>query len=535
MSCLFRIGRRNYESEQLVKQTQALDVMKLGHNVFLTGEPGSGKTHTLNQFIDYCREHNIGIGITASTGIAATHLGGMTIHSWSGMGINKDLSEEQLERLGTRAQLKSRFKRTRVLIIDEVSMLEGARLDLINRICKRFKNSEKPFGGLQVILCGDLFQLPPIGRGDEQADFAHNSPSWSELCLKICYLSEQYRQDLDPGMLELLRSIRAQELDENMHQRLRGRLEEVSKNPDLTRLYSHNYDVDNLNNKRLASIEGESKSFGMHTSGKASFIEQLQKSCLAPETLELKVGAQVLCVANNPELGYMNGTRGEVVGFESNKPLVLLSSGRTVAMERYTWKIEDGERTLAEISQYPLRLAWAITVHKSQGMSLDSAEIDLSRAFTPGMGYVALSRLRTLEGLYLRGLNEMALTVSSEIKRFDEYLSSQSRKVTENLATFPRKKLDSIHQHIRTNLASDYAEYDKELFAALKSWRTEQSRSEKLPAYRIFDDKTLIALSAERPGTHSELSRVPGIGPKKLEDYGDAVLKIITRYTGKLL
>lgn len=509
--------------------------MKLGHNVFLTGEPGSGKTHTLNQFIEYCRTHHIGIGITASTGIAATHIGGMTIHSWSGMGINDDLSEEQLERLGTRAQLKSRFKRTRVLIIDEVSMLDGARLDLINRICRRFKHSEKPFGGLQIILCGDLFQLPPINRGRGQADFIHTSSSWNELNLKICYLSEQYRQDLDTGMLELLRSIRTQELDTELQQRLHERLEEENNDPDLTRLYSHNFDVDSINNKRLASIDSDLKSFGMHTSGKTYFIQQLQKSCLAPEMLELKVGAQVLCVANNPELGYMNGTRGEIVGFESGKPLVLLADGSTVTMERYTWKIEDGERTLAEISQYPLRLAWAITVHKSQGMSLDSAEIDLSRAFTPGMGYVALSRLRTLEGLYLRGLNEMALTVSPEIKQFDEYLYAQSRKVTENLATFPRKKLDEIHQHIRTNLASDYAEYDKELFAALKNWRTEQARTEKVPPYRVFDDKTLIALSAELPSNHNDLTLVPGIGPKKLDDYGDAVLGLIAQHTGRLL
>lgn len=517
-----------------MKQTQALDVMKLGHNVFLTGEPGSGKTYALNRFIEYCRDSGIGLGITASTGIAATHIGGMTIHSWSGIGVHTDLGTEQLKNLRKNGRLMSRLKKTRVLIIDEISMLDGARFELINRICKTLKDSDKPFGGLQVVLCGDLFQLPPVTRGADEIDFVHTSPAWEELGLKVCYLSEQYRQEADEGLLDVLRQIRGGHVTPETHGLLAQRTRAERDHGKVTRLYTHNMDVDSLNKRQLDELKSEYRYFTMHASGQEHFIEQLKKSCLAPETLELKTGAQVLCVANNPPAGYMNGSRGEVVGFENDRPIIRLESGREVKLERFTWSISDGERTLAEISQFPLRLAWAITVHKSQGMNLDAAEIDLTRAFTPGMGYVALSRLRHIGGLFLRGLNETALEVSPEISLFDAYLQHQSRKVISQLEQMQQSELENLHSRIRTNLSSDYAEYDKELFEKLRTWRSERAHAEGVPAYRVFDDKTVIALAAERPDTKTALPAVPGIGPKKLEQYGDDILHIINQHSGKL-
>lgn len=517
-----------------MKQSQALAVMKLGHNVFLTGEPGSGKTHTLNQFIDYAHTHGIDIGITASTGIAATHIGGMTIHSWSGLGIKDELADEQLHKLATRPQLKGRLKRTRVLIIDEISMLDGARLELLNRLFKIAKNSDKPFGGLQVVLCGDLFQLPPVTRYGQEIDFAHQAAAWQELDLKVCYLSEQHRQDEDQAMLDILRQIRLGEPDEGTEELLRERTEEVTDDPDLTRLYSHNLDVDSLNTKRLHEIDGEVHTLTARSSGGKNFIEQLQKSCLAPESLELKVGAQVLCVANSPAQGFVNGSRAEVVSFEDEHPVIELEGGRRIKLERHTWKIEDNDRVLAGISQFPLRLAWAITVHKSQGMSLDQAEIDLSRAFTPGMGYVALSRLRRLDGLYLRGMNQMALRIDPSVSEFDAHLRRQSDRVIAQIESMDDQQLDDLHRHIRTNLASPYAEYDRDLLSLLKSWRTKQAKEQSVPAYLVFDDKTLLALAAEQPATVSQLEAVPGIGPKKLETYGKDILEMVNRYKGRL-
>lgn len=517
-----------------MKQAQALDVMKLGHNVFLTGEPGAGKTHVLNEFIEHCRRHGISLGVTASTGIAATHLGGMTIHSWSSMGIQADLGEEQLKNLRKNARLLGRFKKTRVLIIDEISMLDGARLQLMNRIAQTMRGSSEPFGGLQVILCGDLFQLPPVTKGSQEIDFVHTSPAWEGLGLKVCYLSEQHRQGEDESLLELLREVRAGELSEAGYERLQERTQAAASRDKTTRLYTHNLDVDNLNKQHLDQLEGEARSYAMQSSGQGNFIEQLMKSCLAPELLELKTGAQVLCVANNPAAGFMNGTRAEVAGYDNGRPVIRLESGRQITLERHTWSVQDGERTLAEISQYPLRLAWAITVHKSQGMNLDSAEIDLSRAFTPGMGYVALSRLRQLEGLFLRGFNQMALSVSPEISAFDARLQRQSAQTIQQLERMKASNVRQLQQRVRSNLATPYARYDKELFEQLRQWRTETARSRGKPPYTVFDDKTLIALAAERPDDAAKLLLVPGIGPKKLEQYGDEVLGMINRHTGKL-
>lgn len=517
-----------------MKQAHALEVMKLGHNVFLTGEPGSGKTYVLNEFIDYCRQHDIELGITASTGIAATHIGGMTIHSWSGAGIHSRMSEDQLDKLRQNGRLLGRLKKTRVLIIDEVSMLEGARFELLNRICKTMRSSDKPFGGLQVILCGDLFQLPPVTNRGEDIDYIYTSPAWEELGLRVCYLSEQHRQNEDKQLLDLLQAVRKREITDDVLELLRGCHTSEATDEEATRLYTHNANVDELNLRRLHRIEAESYHFRMQTNGQEQFIQQLQKSCLAPEELELKVGARVLCVANNPAAGFVNGSRAEVVDFEDGRPVIRLDSGRVLKLDRHTWSVTDGERALAEVSQYPLRLAWAITVHKSQGMSLEQADIDLSRAFTPGMGYVALSRLQTLRGLRLRGLNEVALHVSPEVAEFDRHLQHRSEHTAAQLARMDETELESLHQRIRTNLSTPYAEYDQDLFEHLRQWRSRTADAQGKPAYTVFDDKTLISLAAERPDSLDELLQVPGVGPKKLDSYGQEVLSIIRRARGQL-
>src|SRR5687768_4164635 len=148
-------------------QHQALDILKTGANVFLTGEPGSGKTHTIRQYIAYLKEAGVDMAVTASTGIAATHIGGFTIHSWSGIGIKKTLSPYDVDRLATNERLVKRIARTRVLIIDEVSMLDAGVLESVNTVCQAIKQSEEPFGGMQVVLVGDFFQLPPVSREGE--------------------------------------------------------------------------------------------------------------------------------------------------------------------------------------------------------------------------------------------------------------------------------------------------------------------------------------------------------------------------------
>jgi ATP-dependent exoDNAse (exonuclease V) alpha subunit len=409
-------------------QEQALRIMKTGVNVYLTGSAGSGKTYLLNKYIKYLESHGIPVAVTASTGIAATHMNGMTIHSWSGLGIKDHLDERELEKLEERKYLWKRFDKARVLIIDEISMLEGRQLEMVERICRRFKRNDKPFGGLQVILSGDFFQLPPVRKGEEQAgEIIPKSKVWQILNPAVCYLEEQFRQK-DDTLTEILNKIRNNQIEEGDYQILEKRIGVNISAFKPTKLYTHNADVDTINEKELAEINEQEITSIMTGDGPLNLVEILKKSSIATEILKMKKGAEVMCIKNNFEMGYVNGSRGKIVDFEldTRYPVVELYSGQRVTLKPESWSIEEEGRIKASIKQIPLRLAWAITIHKSQGMSLDNAEIDLRRTFTYGMGYVALSRVRTLEGIVLAGLNKQALLVDPRVLSLDQELKDQS-------------------------------------------------------------------------------------------------------------
>lgn len=436
-------------------QQQAIDIMKMGHSVFLTGGAGSGKTYVLNQYIQYLREHDIPVAVTASTGIAATHIGGMTIHAWSGIGIRDHVSEYDLDTMETKKYLWDRFQQARVLIIDEISMLSANFFENIDRICRHMRRNTAPFGGLQIILCGDLFQLPPVERGNPADQIlVTQTSSWASLRPVVCYLHEQHRQD-DDEFTVILNAIRASSVTDSHVDTI---LDQVNQDADLdirtmTQLFTHNADVDRLNHEIFKSLEEEHYTYTMEHKGKASTVETLKKSCLAPEVLELKIGTEVMFVKNNFEAGYVNGTRGRVVDFndDTTYPIVRTVSGDLITVEPVTWAVttDDGS-VIASISQLPLRHAWAITVHKSQGMSLDQAFIDLSRAFTYGMGYVALSRLRTLEGLVLAPITadqiRQALLVDPKILQIDRDLQNRSDAAVQKLVQISPEDLHARHE-----------------------------------------------------------------------------------------
>jgi len=404
-------------------QEQALEILKLGHNVFLTGSAGSGKTFLLGKYINFLRDKHVEVGVTAPTGIAATHLEGITIHSWSGIGIKKDLSEEDIEEILRKKYLWKRFKTTKVLIIDEVSMLHSYCLDMVDQVCRAFKRNSLPFGGLQVVLCGDFFQLPPVSREEGGTSFVNKSSAWQAMNIKICYLDEQHRQT-DHKFLGILNAIRKNKVDESALNILMQRYNQpIKSSVAVSKLYTHNVNVDAINNLKLEGIRAKKRKYLMHSSGRKNLVKALKKGCLAPAELILKKGAIVMFVKNNFGEGYVNGTLGKVIGFKKNNkkyPIVETYTGRRIRVRPESWSIEENDRVVAKISQVPLRLAWAITIHKSQGMSLDAAEIDLSKAFVHGMGYVALSRVRTLEGINLLGLNNMALEVDKDVVELDK-------------------------------------------------------------------------------------------------------------------
>jgi ATP-dependent exoDNAse (exonuclease V) alpha subunit len=506
-----------------MRQKQALAVMLSGSSVFLTGAPGAGKTYVLNEFIGRAIRRRKRVAVTASTGIAATHIGGTTIHAWSGLGIRDQLSDWDLSRLKSNSRLVKRYNSIDILVIDEISMLHGSRLDMVNQLAKMFRENDEPFGGMQVVLVGDLFQLPPIVRGGGGQDFAYQSQAWQELSPKICYLTEQHRQtQAGDSLLDLLEAMRRGDVNEMHEEMLKERIgREPEDDAVITRLYSHNIDVDSINQRHLQALTGARHTYRMLTSGSAAKAEQLTKSILAPVELSLAVGAEVMFVANDFAKGFANGTRGRIVAFSGERPVVELKNGKEIMVEPHEWSLTEDDKVRATASQLPLRLAWAITIHKSQGMSLDGAIMDLSRSFTPGMGYVALSRVRSMEGVYLEGINNIALQLHPSIYEIDSELRQLSLALA-NITT------DAKPEEDEPQLAKPIV--DEELLALLKAWRRMRAEKDSVPAFIVAHDTVLTNLATNPPESLAALQAAKGFGPKKVETYGIEILEVLSKF-----
>lgn len=519
-----------------MRQSSALDILKTGQNVFLTGSAGSGKTYTLNQYIDYLRARRVPVAVTASTGIAATHMNGTTIHSWSGIGIKDELTDRDLSNLSRKQFLADRLKDTAVLIIDEISMLHAKQINLVSQVLKHVRKNDAAFGGIQVVVAGDFFQLPPIGSKGEtnREKFAFMSEAWLDAKFHICYLSEQHRQvseaangglDLD----DILNQIRRQEVTFEAIAALEATFDQ---NVDIkrTRLYTHNLNVNSINDKELAALDGEMMRFTATSTGDSKLVETLKKTVRTQDDLVLKVGAKVMFIKNNTELGVSNGTMGELIGFAAVKinddkdnnddlieddsenaesdtdknikgkgkkttkdkekpnvkkpttqkmPVVRLNSGREVIAEPEEWIIEDetGD-VLASYEQVPLCLAWAITIHKSQGMTLDAAEIDLSRTFELGQGYVALSRLKSLAGLQLLGMNDMSLQLDPLARGADKRFLALSDEADANYAMLDEESMTQAHEKFILKSGGTLNKSVIDAYANLQKKRREQQQAQ---------------------------------------------------------
>lgn len=432
-----------------MKQSTAVKVLAAGHNVFLTGAPGAGKTHLLNRFIRYLRDREVPVAITAPTGIAATHIGGITLHSWSGLGIREDINEDVIENLLKKSYLRKRFEKTKVLIIDEISMLSPRLFEAVDALLQNIRFSNEPFGGIQVVCTGDFFQLPPVVKPvyGEAEDFSQDEDdippkfvwqtrSWQNLEPTVCYLSERHRHD-DPDFIRLLDEMRAGKVSEDS----RGILEECKFTEFFdvlpTRLFTHNADVDRINQQELKKLDEKEHQFGAVKKGNPVMSERLLENSLVMPILTLKKGARVLFIKNNFEKGFVNGTLGTIIDFDKDTgaPLVRTFEGKEILAEAEEWSIiDEANKKLASVAQIPLRLAWAITVHKSQGMTLDAAEVDLGKAFEPGHGYVALSRVKNLLGLKLLDINQVALQVDPLVRMGDKEMRESSYGTEEMFA-----------------------------------------------------------------------------------------------------
>lgn len=370
---------------------------KEGRNIFLTGQAGTGKTYTLNSFLEWLRINGNNVGLAGSTGVAAINIGGTTVHRLFGIGLSKNI-EDFINRMETEAIFRrSHLKRLDelmdfdLIVIDEVSMIGKQLLDLLDYILRQATGlMDKAFGGKQVMFTGDFLQLPPV-----QDDYAFNSPSWSYANFCMIHLTKVHRQ-VDEEFKNVLSKLRFGQYDEEVEDFINSRVYNGEVKNDSTKLYARNKSVDEENQRMLDSIPGRTKSYKGEGEGLASNLKSLMNGITAPEVLELKVGCKVMSLKNDENLEYVNGSIGHVVKLNMSSVVVEFENGEKSVISEHTWNSKDAKgNVMASFTQIPLRLAYAITMHKSQGMTIDGELfIDCDGIRSNGQFYVAISRIR---------------------------------------------------------------------------------------------------------------------------------------------
>lgn len=403
------------------QQQAYIDAVKGGKNTCLTGPGGTGKSFTLDRLRD---AYPYNLSITASTGIAALNVGGLTIHSWAGLGMGtgtaKSIAYRLMEKKG---KAYDKIMSARRLAIDEISMMSADLFTKLDQVLRIVRHADEPFGGIQLLAIGDFLQLPPVIRDepvdDQGADlfgdipnkhgkrFAFESPSWEEAGIEVHQLTDIVRQS-DRSFTTVLNKVRRGIIDDDVREMLEERVNAEDPDPTIrpVKCNGYNKQVDAINMRELQRISGKEKTYKANDTGIPYFVEQIQKYCIAPQLLTLKVGAQVMLLRNlDTENGLVNGSLGIVQDFASDGSPMVEFNGGLEKIEPQTWNIEREGDLLASRTQVPLKLAYAMTIHKSQGQTLDKLEVDLRSSFEAGMAYVALSRCRSLEGLYLTGFD----------------------------------------------------------------------------------------------------------------------------------
>lgn len=395
-------------------QERALEAIESGKNVFLFGNAGCGKSKALEWALEADEKAGRRVALTATTGIAALNIAGRTLHSWAGLRPNsKSASAIAADPRWQRTSMWA-IRRAQRLYLDETSMASAALLDLVEELCRIAKGNSKPWGGLSVVLIGDLGQLPPV---EESEGFCFQSAAWAKSGLVQVELTQVMRQK-DEHFVRVLNEVRLGKLSAEGEAVLGSRVKAFD--PDdpqapALRVMTHNVSVDKINAAKLAALPGQALAIDAiefsapHAGGQAA-MTRLDKDCLSPRRLELKIGARVMFTRNAPTSqkhplagAYVNGSAGTVVDLQNGIVHVKIDrTGRVISPERAEWTIcgTGGDSdVLASRMQLPLRCAWACSIHKTQGLTLDKISIDLVRCFAPGQAYVAISRCRTLEGL----------------------------------------------------------------------------------------------------------------------------------------
>ncbi|KAJ5098672.1 ATP-dependent DNA helicase PIF1 [Penicillium argentinense] len=469
------------------EQRAVLDaVVDKGKSLFFTGSAGTGKSVLMREIIKslrvkYRREPDR-VAVTASTGLAACNIEGVTLHSFAGIGLGKEAVPELVKKIKRNQKARNRWLRTKVLVVDEVSMVDGDLFDKLEEIARRIRNNGRPFGGIQLVVTGDFFQLPPVPEGaNRETRFAFSAAAWNTTIQHTILLTHVFRQR-DPDFAAMLNEMRLGKISPRTTEAFRKLSRKLEFHDDLeaTELFPTRAEVEKSNSLRMERLSGELMPFNAIDSGTVTdpqFREKLLSNCMAPPLIHLKKGAQVMLI-KNMEDSLVNGSIGRVVAFMDEgtfdyyrenedefgsgagkidpdddaamrakkklKPMAHNEGGIAITRkwplvrfalpdgtERHllcqpeTWKIElpNGE-VQAQRSQVPLILAWALSIHKAQGQTLQRVKVDLGRVFEKGQAYVALSRATTQAGLQVLRFDPRKVMVHPKVVDFYNQLVS---------------------------------------------------------------------------------------------------------------
>ncbi|RZA09873.1 MAG: RRM3/PIF1 helicase-like protein [Proteobacteria bacterium] len=406
-------------------QTYALEVLESGENVFLTGKAGTGKSTVLRSFL--AKENPEETAILASTGAAAVLVGGRTFHSFFGLGILEGGPSRTIERALKQPRLRKRLKDIETVVIDEISMISGETLAVAESIAQQVRGNFQPWGGIRMIAVGDFAQLPPVTRDRPTPDWAFQHEVWDRTAFRSVALSTVHRCP-SADWNDVLNRVREGNCDQVVKEALDARVRPAEDDEDMTRLFGMRQEAENYNRFRLSALPSIETVYATEYRGDAAAQDQLRRNCPVADQLILKMDALVMIRRNDADGLYVNGSLGHVRAMREKFVTVeLLENGIKVEIEPVKFEMlnADGE-VVATAKNFPLNLAYGTTIHKSQGATLDAVRIRLARLWESGQAYVALSRVRHPDRLFLDGWDPRSIRADESVRTFHDSLSGSA-------------------------------------------------------------------------------------------------------------